>query len=178
LLPVPSQVVVGGDICHLLFKIAGVQNQRQSRESNLWPQGGLQCECSSFNVVRKMQHAVVSVRTATCVQAELQEYLQDVLTEAGVEHVDELLSANVAKDWPRTARVNLLKISVAEALAWLRSPPLEHQKLATLVRCITVLCDVLQCALQKSKQYVCALSKQSNKKPCGMQCMQLVGALM
>ncbi len=77
-------------------------------------------------------------------QAELQEYLQDILTEAGVEHVDELLSANIAKDWPRTARVNLLKISVAEALAWLRSPPLEHQKLATLVRCIPVLCDVLQ----------------------------------
>jgi len=155
LLPVPSQVVVGDDICHLLFKIAGVQNQRQSRESNLWPQGGLQCECSSFNVVRKMQHAVVSVRTATCVQAELQEYLQDVLTEAGVEHVDELLSANVAKDWPRTARVNLLKISVAEALAWLRSPPLEHQKLATLVRCITLRCDVLQHAPQKSKN-ICA----------------------
>ena len=96
-----------------------------------------------------MQHAVVSVRTATCVQAELQEYLQDVLTEAGVEHVDELLSANVAKDWPRTARVNLLKISVAEALAWLRSPPLEHQKLATLVRCITLRCDVLQHAPQR-----------------------------
>ncbi len=118
------------------------------------------------------------MRTATCVQAELQEYLQDILNEAGVEHVDELLSANIAKDWPRTARVNLLKISVAEALAWLRSPPLEHQKLATLVHCITVLCDVLQHAPQKSKQYVCALSKQSSKTACGMQRMQLVEALM
>lgn len=71
-------------------------------------------------------------------KAELQEYLQAILTEAGVEHVDELLSANIAKDWPRTARVNLLKISVAEALAWLRSPPLSHQKLATLGNKATV----------------------------------------
>ncbi len=133
-----------------------------------------------------MQHTIVSVRTATCVQAELQEYLQDVLNEAGVEHVDELLSANIAKDWPRTARVNLLKMSVEEALAWLRSPPLSHQKLATLVCCITVRCDVLQYAPQKSKQYVCALSKQyvcalskhSSKMACGMQRMQLVEALM
>ena len=98
-----------------------------------------------------MQRMVVSLRTATCVQAELQEYLQAILTEAGVEHVDELLSANIAKDWPRTARVNLLKISVAEALAWLRSPPLSHQKLATLVCCITVRCNIMQYAPQKSK---------------------------
>lgn len=91
-----------------------------------------------------MQHTVVSSRTATCVQAELQEYLQDVLNEAGVEHADELLSANIARDWPRTARVNLLKISVEEALAWLRSPPLSDQKLATLVCCITVRCNVQQ----------------------------------
>ena len=102
-----------------------------------------------------MQHTIVSVRTATCVQAELQEYLQDVLTEAGVEHVDELLSANIAKDWPRTARVNLLKISVEEALAWLRSPPLSHQKLTTLVCCITVRCNALQYAPQESED-MCA----------------------
>lgn len=69
------------------------------------------------------------------VQAELQNYLQDILTEAGVEHVDELLSTNVAKGWARTARVNLLKISVDEALTWLRSPPSPHQKLAALVCC-------------------------------------------
>ncbi len=125
-----------------------------------------------------MQQTIIFIRTATCVQAELQEYLQDVLTEAGVEHVDELLSANIAKDWPRTARVNLLKISVDEALAWLRSPPASHQKLATLVCCITVRCNVMQYAPEKSKQYVCALSKQSNKKASGMQCMRLVGALM
>ena len=68
-------------------------------------------------------------------QAELQKNLQDILTEAGVEHVDELLSTNVAKDWDRSARVNLLKISVDEALSWLRSPPSPHQKLATLVCC-------------------------------------------
>ena len=102
-----------------------------------------------------MQRMVVSLRTATCVQAELQEYLQAILTEAGVEHVDELLSANIAKDWPRTARVNLLKISVAEALAWLRSPPLSHQKLATLVCCITVHCNYAICA---SKSQSCVRS--------------------
>lgn len=66
-------------------------------------------------------------------QAELKQYLQELLNEAGVEHVDELLTANIAKDWPRAARVNLLKMSVDEALTWLRSPPSPHQKLAALV---------------------------------------------
>lgn len=77
----------------------------------------------------------MNLHGCTPVQAELQNYLQDILTEAGVEHVDELLSTNVAKDWARTARVNLLKISVDEALTWLRSPPSPHQKLAALVCC-------------------------------------------
>lgn len=67
------------------------------------------------------------------VQAELQQYLRDLLKEAAVEHVEELLPANVAREWRRTARVNLLKMTVAEALTWLRSPPAVHKKWASLV---------------------------------------------
>lgn len=66
-------------------------------------------------------------------QAELQQCLRDLLKEAAVEHVDQLLSANIAREWRRTARVNLLKMNVAEALAWLRSPPALHKKWARLV---------------------------------------------
>lgn len=57
-----------------------------------------------------------------------------------MEHVDELVSVNIAKDWNRTARVNLLKISVTEALAWLRSPPAVHQKWARLVCAFLAAC--------------------------------------
>lgn len=72
-------------------------------------------------------------RVCLHVQAELQQCLRDLLKEAAVEHVEELLSANVAREWRRTARVNLLKMTVAEALAWLRSPPAVHKKWASLV---------------------------------------------
>lgn len=65
-------------------------------------------------------------------KAELQQHLQALLKEAAVEHVDELVSVNIAKDWKRTARVNLLKMTVTEALAWLQSPPAVHQKWARL----------------------------------------------
>ena len=66
-------------------------------------------------------------------QAELQQHLQLLLKQSGVQQVQELLSVNIAKDWPRTARVNLLRTTVAEALAWLRSPPPEHNKWSRLV---------------------------------------------
>ena len=78
-------------------------------------------------------------------QVELQQHLQDLLKEAGVEHVHELLSAHVAKDWPRTARVNLLKMTIAEALAWVRVPPAAHKKWAHLVCCPALPCPALPC---------------------------------
>lgn len=66
-------------------------------------------------------------------QAELQQHLQELLAAAGVSNASQLLTASIAATWPRTARVNLLKMTVAEALSWLRSPPTPHQKLAKLV---------------------------------------------
>ena len=49
---------------------------------------------------------------------------------AGVEDVEALLSAEVQRvheqQRPRTARVNTLKMAVADAVAWLSSPPPEH----------------------------------------------------
>ena len=44
----------------------------------------------------------------------------------------------------RTARVNTLKMTVTEALAWLREPPAEHAALGKLVRatlCLAQACD-------------------------------------
>ena len=46
--------------------------------------------------------------------------------------VDDLV-APAAAPHPRTARVNTLKMTVAEALAWLREPPAEHSALGKLV---------------------------------------------
>lgn len=90
-------------------------------------------------LIATQSHTVVAFVTATCsmsvcmFQAELQQYLRDLLKEAAVDHVEELLSANVAREWHRTARVNLLKMTVAEALAWLQSPPAAYKKWASLV---------------------------------------------
>lgn len=84
-------------------------------------------------------------RESFALQLELQQHLQDLLQKAGVERVHELLSANVAKNWPRTARVNLLKMTVAEALAWVRAPPATHKKWAHLVRCPALPCPAPPC---------------------------------
>ena len=73
-------------------------------------------------------------------QAELQQHLQELLAAAGVDSASELLTQSITADWPRTARVNLLKMTVAEALSWLRSPPSPHQNLAKLVgSCVSAL---------------------------------------
>jgi hypothetical protein len=61
------------------------------------------------------------------VQEVLLTELQRLLDTAGVSKVQELLPSAACEDAgarrPRTARVNTLKMSVAEALAWLRAPP-------------------------------------------------------
>lgn len=89
------------------------------------------------------------------VQAELQQCLQDLLKEAAVEHIDELLSANIAREWHRTARVNLLRLTVAEALAWLRSPPALHKKWASLVSAhLACVIDCAAAAAELPKHYV------------------------
>lgn len=77
-----------------------------------------------------------------------------MLKEAAVEHVDELVSVNIAKDWKRTARVNLLKMSVTEALAWLRSPPALHQRWASLVRALLAGLCKPSSRLKLSRDYV------------------------
>lgn len=48
------------------------------------------------------------------------------------QSVDELLPPPPAAH-PRSARVNTLKMSVADALDWIQKPPAEHAKLAGLV---------------------------------------------
>ena len=48
------------------------------------------------------------------------------------QSVDDLLPAPPAPH-PRTARVNTLRMLVAEALTWLRDPPAEHAGFAKLV---------------------------------------------
>ena len=76
---------------------------------------------------------ILTQSTGLVLQAELQQHLQELLAAAGVSNASQLLTASIAATWPRTARVNLLKMTVAEALSWLRSPPIPHQKLAKLV---------------------------------------------
>ena len=55
----------------------------------------------------------------------------------GVEDVEALLGAELQhmhkQQQPRSARVNTLKMSVPQALAWLRSPPPEHSPFAPKV---------------------------------------------
>lgn len=100
------------------------------------------CTCSSGK--HFINKAATYLTQPDCLQPELQQHLQAILIQAGVEHVDELLTANLAKDWPRTARVNLLKISVGEALTWLRSPPSPYQNLASLVCTHTLQLQLMQ----------------------------------
>jgi putative methyltransferase len=54
--------------------------------------------------------------------------LRQLLEEAGAADVASLLPAPAAPH-PRTARVNALKMSPREALAWMRAPPPEHAAL-------------------------------------------------
>jgi len=49
-----------------------------------------------------------------------------------MQSVEELLPPAPAAH-PRAARVNTLKMSVEDALAWIRQPPPEHMKLTALV---------------------------------------------
>lgn len=65
-------------------------------------------------------------------QDDLTAELQCLLDEAGVDSVQALLPSRAREEAaarrPRTARVNTLKMSVAEALAWLRNPPPGQQQ--------------------------------------------------
>lgn len=61
-------------------------------------------------------------------QEDLQSALRQLLADAGVQQASELMPhPGPDTPHPRTARVNMLKMSVLEALAWLRQPPVEHQ---------------------------------------------------
>ncbi|GAB4818953.1 hypothetical protein N2152v2_005999 [Parachlorella kessleri] len=86
-------------------------------------------------------------------KAALTTELQRLLDAAGVGSVQELLpsaaGATIAARRPRTTRVNTLKMTVAEALAWLRSPPAGEpqrerwQQLAEVAKVDDLLPDLL-----------------------------------
>ncbi|PRW56905.1 phosphoglucomutase PGM3 isoform B [Chlorella sorokiniana] len=68
-------------------------------------------------------------RTVLQRKADLVAALQQLLSEAGVESAAELLpDPGPMAPHPRTARVNTLKMSVEQALSWLRQPPPEHRR--------------------------------------------------
>lgn len=73
-------------------------------------------------------------RAVLSAKQELREHLRELADEVGGKP-----SCSVAHQVPqarhaeRSARVNLLKWSVSEALSWLRSPPPPHDGLARLV---------------------------------------------
>ncbi|EIE18290.1 S-adenosyl-L-methionine-dependent methyltransferase [Coccomyxa subellipsoidea C-169] len=91
------------------------------------------------------ERLVLSARPA------LEQELAAMLAEAGVANARELISESAqsaaAQRRPRSARVNTLKMSVAEALTWLRTPKgKQHLKLAELGAQVTqdeLLPDVL-----------------------------------
>ena len=64
-------------------------------------------------------------------EPQLRKALQKLLKEAGESEVAALLPATklaaLAARRPRTARVNELKMSVEQALEWLREPPVPHK---------------------------------------------------
>lgn len=120
--------------------------------------GGFEC-CSESHSSSICQSSFKSA--CLQVQAELQQGLQELLKEAAVEHVDELLSANIARGWHRTARVNLLKMTVAEALAWLRTPPALHKKWASLVSRLIRLLSRIEPLQQLNQQCEVAPSWQN-----------------
>jgi len=72
-------------------------------------------------------------RAVLKVENALRENLDKLLRDAGTADVTTLLPATAlaaaAERRPRTARVNELKLSVDEALQWLRDPPKQHAKL-------------------------------------------------
>lgn len=62
-------------------------------------------------------------------QADLEQGLAALLSEAGATSVGELLPhPGPDTPHPRTARVNTLRMSVDAALAWLRTPPEKHRR--------------------------------------------------
>lgn len=71
----------------------------------------------------------------TAAETTLQDKLASMLQEAGVEDARDLIAAapKGAHNRPRTARVNTLKMTVKEALAWLKSPPFEGSRWAQKV---------------------------------------------
>lgn len=74
-------------------------------------------------------------RAVLAVKEELREQLQRLMEEAGVSSPRKLLPEVRAVPPPlRSARVNLLKWSVSEALSWLQNPPHPHERFAHLVR--------------------------------------------
>ena len=79
-----------------------------------------------------MPHAALSLRSTSSTptaQADLAAALQQLLSEAGVGSAAELLpDPGPTTPHPRTARVNTLKMSVEQALQWLRQPPPEHRR--------------------------------------------------
>ena len=80
-----------------------------------WPHGG------------EEYHAGIPRTTKLSVQCEK---MMCGACHTGVKDVEGLLSSEVQRmheqPRPRTARVNTLKMSVADAVAWLSSPPQEH----------------------------------------------------
>ena len=69
-------------------------------------------------------------RSVLDLKVPLQSMLQTILGEADTEDIKDLLPAvrmaAAAANRPRTARVNELKMSIEDALAWIRSPPPQH----------------------------------------------------
>ena len=77
-------------------------------------------------------------RLVLSAQPALEQQLAAMLAEAGVAHARDLVKESAqsaaAQRRPRSARVNTLKMSVAEALSWLRTPKEKQPaKLAQLV---------------------------------------------
>ena len=81
-------------------------------------------------------------RAVLAAEPALQRELDAMLAKAGAASVAELLpaagAAAAAAGRPRSARVNLLKMRVEEALDWLRDPPPPHTRLARLARGVSL----------------------------------------
>jgi putative methyltransferase len=91
---------------------------------------------ATFSLLRRRLAGRLTSRWLGCpyLQADLAAALQQLLDDAGVQAAAELLPhPGPDKPHPRTARVNLLKLSVQEALDWLQQPPAEQRKWAAVV---------------------------------------------
>ncbi|KAK9907331.1 hypothetical protein WJX75_001613 [Coccomyxa subellipsoidea] len=90
-------------------------------------------------------------RLVLSAQPALEQQLAAMLAEAGVAHARDLVKESAqsaaAQRRPRSARVNTLKMSVAEALSWLRTPkekqPAKLAQLGKQVSADELLPDVL-----------------------------------